>query len=77
MLNREFSVLVLVGFVLAAPIAWWATGEWLEGFAYRTGIGWTTIALAGLLALACAWLTASWQSLRAAATDPAKTLRYE
>jgi putative ABC transport system permease protein len=77
MLNREFSVLVLVGFVLAAPIAWWATGEWLDGFAYRTGIGWTTIALAGLLALACAWLTASWQSLRAAATDPAKTLRYE
>jgi len=77
MLNREFTLLVLVAFIIASPVAWGVMGRWLEGFAFRTTLSWWIFAAAGLSALLIAWLTVSYQSYRAATTDPVKALRYE
>lgn len=75
LLSRDFLKLVVVAIVLATPIAAWAMGLWLEGFAYHTEIRWWVFVLASVLALAIAFLTISSQAIRAAIADPAKTLR--
>ena len=51
--------------------------KWLEGFVYRTDIQPTVFIFAGLLALAIAWLTVSYQTIKAANSDPVKALRYQ
>lgn len=75
--SRDFLKLVLVGFVVAVPVAYLAMSRWLDGFAYRIDIGPGIFLLAGGLALLVAVLTVSYQSARAARLDPVKTLRYE
>lgn len=77
LLSKEFTGLVLVSFVLAAPLAYFAMDRWLEAFAYRTSPGLLTYVLAVVLAFGIALLTVSYQSLKAATTDPVKALRYE
>ncbi|NIR47059.1 FtsX-like permease family protein [candidate division KSB1 bacterium] len=77
LLSKEFTRLVLMAFVIATPIAWWAMNRWLENFAYRIGIEWWIFALAGALALTIALLTVSSQAIKAALTNPADSLRYE
>ena len=77
MLNRDFLRWVVVSFVIAVPLAWYALYRWLEGFALKTEINWWIFALAGLLALGIALLTVSWQSWRAATRNPVEALRYE
>ena len=68
---------MLIGFVLAAPVAYFVMHDWIDDFAYRVGISWWTFLLAGLAALGVAWLTVSYQAIRAALADPVKSLRYE
>ncbi|HNX55454.1 MAG TPA: ABC transporter permease [Prolixibacteraceae bacterium] len=77
LLNRDFVKWVLIAFVIAAPIAYYAMSKWLENFAYRTSLSWWIFALAGILALGIALLTVSWQSWRAATRNPVEALRYE
>ena len=77
MLNREFVKWVLIGFVIATPLAWYAMHRWLESFAYKTELSWWIFALAGVLALGIALLTVSWQSWKAATKNPVEALRYE
>ncbi|MFV0376749.1 MAG: ABC transporter permease [Mangrovibacterium sp.] len=77
MLNRDFIKWVVIAFVIATPIAYYAMSKWLENFAYKTTLSWWIFALAGLLALAIALLTVSWQSWRAATRNPVEALRYE
>jgi len=77
LVTKVFNKLVLVAFVLACPLAYFATKRWLQAFAYRINVGWETFALAGLLALAIAFLAISLQSLKAALANPVETLRYE
>ena len=77
LLTREFTRWVLLANLIAWPVAWYAMDEWLENFAYRIDLGWTTFALAGLAALAIAWLTVSYQAIRAALANPVEALRYE
>ena len=77
LLSREFTVLVLVSCAIGMPVAWYAMHQWLQGFAYATEIGIGVFLFAGSVALLIAWLTVSWQSIRAAVTDPVKSLRYE
>ncbi len=77
LLSRDFVKLVLAGIVLASPLAWWAMDGWLQSFAYRVNIGWWMFVLAGGLCLLIAFLTVSYQSIRAAMLDPVKTLRSE
>jgi putative ABC transport system permease protein len=77
MLNKDFVKWVLIAFVIAAPIAYYAMNKWLENFAYKTTLSWWIFALAGILALGIALLTVSWQSWRAATRNPVEALRYE
>ena len=77
LLSKEFTRLVLVAFVMAAPIAFFVMRTWLADFAYRVAISWWIFVLAGVLAFAIAWLTVSYQSIRAALANPVKSLRYE
>jgi putative ABC transport system permease protein len=77
MLNMDFVKWVAIAFVIATPIAYLAMDTWLQNFAYRTPLSWWVFALAGLLALAIALLTVSWQSWLAARRNPVEALRYE
>ncbi len=77
MLNHDFIKWVAIAFSIATPIAYYAMHLWLENFAYKTALSWWIFALAGLLALAIALLTVSWQSWRAATRNPVEALRYE
>lgn len=77
MLSKDFIRLVLIAFVLATPVAWWLMNTWLKSFAYRIDLQWWHFALAGILAVAIAFLTVSAQSVRAALSNPVKSLRSE
>ncbi|WP_321370099.1 FtsX-like permease family protein [uncultured Draconibacterium sp.] len=77
MLNKDFIKWVIIAFVIATPIAYYAMNKWLENFAYKTTLSWWIFALAGILALGIALLTVSWQSWRAATRNPVEALRYE
>ncbi|WP_414649590.1 ABC transporter permease [Chitinophaga sp.] len=77
LLSKDFLKLILVALLLATPIAWWGMDQWLNEFAYKTTIDWWIFALAGLLAMGIALLTVSFQSIKAALTDPVKSLRSQ
>jgi putative ABC transport system permease protein len=77
LLNRDFIILVLIAYLIAVPVAWYAMHKWLENFAYRTELSWWIFILAGLLALIIALATVSWQSWHAATRNPVEALRYE
>ena len=77
MLGKEFARWVVVANLIAWPVAWWVMHRWLEGFAYRTAIRWEIFLAAALLALLTAILTVSYQTIRAALINPAKSIRYE
>jgi putative ABC transport system permease protein len=78
LLSKEFLLLILVGFVLAVPIAWWRLDIWLkESFVYYTDIGWMTFVYAGLLAFAIGMVTISYHILRVATGNPVDAIKYE
>ena len=77
LLSKDFLRLVIAGFVLAVPIAWYSMNQWLENFAYKTDIGPGIFLLAGGAAILIALATVSWQSLRAAWANPVESLRNE
>ncbi|MCH8959912.1 MAG: ABC transporter permease [Bacteroidetes bacterium] len=77
LLSKEFTILVLVAFVVAVPLAYVAMDRWLQDFAYRVEISWPIFLVAGLSALVIAWLTVSYQSIKSALTNPVESLRYE
>ncbi len=77
LLNRDFVKWVGLAFVIAVPISWYAMHSWLEGFAYRTEIGPLAFVLAGAFTLMVALLTVSWQSYKAARTNPVDALRSQ
>lgn len=77
LLSIDFLKLILVALAIAIPSAWYFMSGWLESFAYRVDISWSTFALAGVLALGIALLTISYQAIRAAAANPIKSLRTE
>ena len=73
----ELIRVVLIASVIAIPVAWFVMAGWLEDFAYRIDLAWWIFALAALSALFIAIATVSYQSIRAALTDPIESLRYE
>ncbi|MGH7496485.1 MAG: ABC transporter permease [bacterium] len=77
LISKEFTKLVLVAFVVAAPVAYFVMNRWLQDFAYRTEVGWWVIAAAGVLALVIALATVSTQAIKAALANPVEALRYE
>jgi len=77
MMSKEFVKLVLIAFVVATPVAWYVMNKWLQGFEYKTSLDVLIFTYAGLGAITIALLTISYESLRAANADPARTLRNE
>lgn len=70
-------MLVLIASLIAFPIAWWAMNNWLEDFPYRVAISWWVFGIAVVAALLVALITISFQSIKAATTNPVKSLRTE
>ena len=77
LLTKDFLKLVILSLAIASPVAWFFMNKWLESFAYRIDIGWWAFVLAGAVAVAVAFLTVSFQSVKAAVADPVKALRSE
>ncbi len=77
LLSKDFVKLVLIAFVIAIPIVWWAMDKWLQEYAYRISISWWMPGLAGLIAIAITIMTVSFQAIRAAITNPVRSLRTE
>ncbi|MBK7938326.1 MAG: ABC transporter permease [Lewinellaceae bacterium] len=77
LLAKDFLKLVFVAIVIASPVAWWAANKWLADFAYRIPVQWWMFAVAGAVAVAVAFLTVSYQSIKAALANPVKSLRSE
>jgi putative ABC transport system permease protein len=77
LLSLDFIKLVCIAITIASPIAWYAMHKWLQDYAYRININWFTFIVAGLLAIAIALVTISFQSIRAAIANPVKSLRME
>ena len=75
LLSKDFLKLVLLAFLIACPLSWWTMTQWLQGFAYRTRLGWGIFALAGGCAFLVALLTVSIQAIKAAMEKPVKSLR--
>jgi len=76
-LSKDFLLLVIISFVIAAPVSWLIMHNWLQDFAYRINISWWVFGVAGLLALAIALSTISYQAIRAALANPVKSLKTE
>ncbi|MDJ1482246.1 ABC transporter permease [Cytophagaceae bacterium YF14B1] len=77
MLSKDFIQLVVLAFVIASPLAWYIMNQWLQDFAYRIDIQWWVFIVAGVLALAIALFTVSFQAIKAALANPVKSLRSE
>ena len=77
LLSRNFLVLVVIASAIAFPIAWWAMNNWLEDFPYRVNISWWVFGIALIAALLIALITVSFQAIKAALTNPVKSLRTE
>jgi predicted permease len=77
LLSKDFMQWVLVAFIIAAPLAWWAMHKWLQNYAYRTAFSWWIFAASAILMLFIALFTLSIQTLRSATANPVKSLRTE
>ncbi len=77
LLSKEFLKWVLMANAIAWPVAFYAMKKWLTNFAYRVTIGVEVFIFSGLLALGIAFITVSYQAVKAAVLDPVETLRYE
>jgi putative ABC transport system permease protein len=77
LLSKDFLKLVFVSFIIAIPIAWYAVTRWLQDFAYRIDLQWWVFPLAGIIAMLIALLTVSFQAIKAAVSNPVKSLRSE
>jgi len=77
LISKEFIWLISIAAVIAFPIAWWALNNWLQDFVYRISIGWGVFILAAIIAMLIALITISFQAIKAAITNPVKSLRTE
>ena len=77
LLSRDFLALVVVSLVIASPVAWIFMHRWLQDFAYRIPINWWVFAVAAIASLSIAFITVSFQAIKAAIANPVKSLRTE
>jgi ABC-type antimicrobial peptide transport system permease subunit len=75
--SKEFIVLISIAFIVASSVAYYFMKEWLQGYAYRIDMSWWIFISAGLISLFIALVTVSSQAIKAAVTNPVKTLRSE
>lgn len=77
LLSKDFVKLVLISFLIAAPLSYWSMYKWLQDYQYRVPIHWWVFAVACFLSVSIAILTVSYQSIKAALVNPVKSLRKE
>ncbi|MDX2443053.1 MAG: ABC transporter permease [Bacteroidales bacterium] len=77
MLNRKFIKWVVIAFIIASPIAWYAMQKWLQNFVYKTELSWWVFVAAGMIVFGIALLTVNWQVFQAAKKNPVEALRFE
>jgi putative ABC transport system permease protein len=77
LISKDFLKLVLISCLIAFPVAFWAAHSWLQSYQYRVDIHWWVFALAGIAAIVIALATVSFQAIKAALTNPVKSLRSE
>ncbi|HEY8915403.1 MAG TPA: ABC transporter permease [Chitinophaga sp.] len=77
LLSKDFVKLVIISFIIAAPLSYWCMDKWLQSYEYRVSIQWWVFALACCLSIAIAILTVSYQAIRAAMANPVESLRKE
>jgi putative ABC transport system permease protein len=77
LLTKDFSRLVLLAFVVAAPLAWWAVDDFLNQYEVRIEIPWWVFPMAGVISLVITVVIVSTQALRAATINPSQSLRSE
>jgi putative ABC transport system permease protein len=77
LLTKDFLKLVIVALAIAIPIAWWSMYSWLKDYPYHVNIHWWVFVMAGLLSIAIALITVSYQSIRAGLANPVRSLRSE
>jgi putative ABC transport system permease protein len=76
-LSKDFVKLVFIAILVASPVAWYFANKWLQNYAYKITLSWWLFALSGLGAVLVAILTISYQTIKAATTNPVKSLRSE
>jgi putative ABC transport system permease protein len=77
MLSKDFVKLVIISFLIAAPLAWLIMNKWLQGFAYRQNIQWWVLMIAGMGSVVITFITISTQSFKAAMANPVDSLKNE
>jgi len=77
LLSKDFLILVGVAALMAFPVAWYAMNNWLQDFAYRINIQWWVFVVAGIIAALIAFVTVSFQAIKAAVANPVRALRSE
>ena len=77
LLSKDFLKLVIVSIVIATPVAWWAMNKWLQNYPYHVNIKWWVFALSAVLSILIAFVTVSFQAIKAAMANPVKSLRTE
>jgi len=77
LLSSGITRLILIAIVIAIPLSWYAVNNWLAGFAYHINVSWLVFFTASMAALGMAWLTVSYESVKAAIVNPIKSLRTE
>ena len=77
LLSKDFIALVLVAFLIALPVAWWAMNNWLQDFVYRTSLSWWVFAVTGAGMILIAMLILSIRTIKSAIENPVNSLRTE
>ena len=77
LISSDFLKLVFIAVLIASPLAWLVMNKWLQDFVYRIGIHWWVFVLAGGISVLIAFITVSYQSVKAALLNPVKSLRSE
>jgi putative ABC transport system permease protein len=75
--SKEFTLLIVIAFVIAAPVAWYFTHQWLQSFTYKITPGIGIFAISILLSVIIAWITVGYKAVKAALVNPVKSLRSE
>ena len=77
LLSTGITRLILIAIVIAIPLSWYAVNSWLSGFAYHINVSWVIFFIAASAALGMAWITVSYEAIKAAVVNPVKSLRSE
>jgi ABC-type antimicrobial peptide transport system permease subunit len=77
LLSKDYVYLIGISLLVSVPLTFYMMTSWLESFEYRVGISWQVFAIAGFISLVIAILTISYQAVKTAWSQPAKTLKYE